>query len=184
MRSRDEAVEEKLRPIDLPISDVHHVRLAAIGTGRLDATVDVEGAEDAEGIPSAVCIPPALIRVNAVRGWYCRKWVRHPDFISRRIEHEGMCFVKVAPAVAYLAFVAKFSRDWGTTELHEGGVCLVAKLEQFRVDPSTLPRSVPDTRLRGQRNLSSSKHPTSAGHHLQWIASARHRYGDAWSASG
>ena len=115
MRGRDEAVEEEFRMIDLAISHVHHIRLTAIGARRLDAAVDVESAEDAEGIPRAVCIPPAVIRVDAVCRWYRRKWIRHPDLVSRRIEHERVSFVKVTPAGAYLVLVAKLSRGRGTT---------------------------------------------------------------------
>jgi len=133
VRGRDEAVEEELGVIDLAIGHLHGVRLPAVRTRKLDTTVDVEG------IPSAIRIPPAVIGADAVGRGYRREWVRHPDLISRRIEHEGMSFMKAAPAVANLALIAQLARGRGTTELHERRVGPIAKGEQFRVDRPTLP---------------------------------------------
>src|SRR4051812_23755234 len=101
-RGRDEAMEEKIPIVDLTVSYLHHVRLAAIGARRLDSTVHIESAEDAKGIPGAVCIPPEVTRVDAICRRHCRERVRHPDLIGRLIQDEGVRFMKLPPARAYL----------------------------------------------------------------------------------
>src|SRR5205809_882916 len=122
MRGWDEKVEQKLGTVDRPTRDFHGVRLTAVGTGRLDATVDVERAENAESVPGAVGVPPAAARMYPVRRWHGRKWVRHPDLVRRRVQDERVGFVQLPPARPYVGLVSEFSSSRRTTELDEGCV--------------------------------------------------------------
>src|SRR5206468_1281991 len=44
------AMEQQIGTVDRLLDDLDYIRLAAIGTRRLDSTVDLEGAENAECI--------------------------------------------------------------------------------------------------------------------------------------
>ena len=140
VRGRDETVEEKVGTVDRSTRDFHGVRLAAVGTGRLDATVDIERAENAESVPGAVGVPPAAARMYPVRRWHRRKWVRHPDLVRSRIQYERVGLVQPTPARPYAGLVPEFSSSRRTTKLDEGCVRAVTKIQQFGVDPPTLPR--------------------------------------------
>src|SRR2546430_15353948 len=53
----DETVEQQIGAIRPLLDDLDGILLAAVRTRRLDASVDLERAENAEGVPSAVGIP-------------------------------------------------------------------------------------------------------------------------------
>jgi hypothetical protein len=129
MRGGNETMEEKLGTVDRAIRDFHGIRLAAVRTGRLDATVNVERAENAKCVPGAVCVPPATPCLHPVRRRHRRERVRHPDLVCRRIEHEGMGLVQLAPGCPYGGLVPELSCRGRTTELRKGRVRAVAKVE-------------------------------------------------------
>jgi hypothetical protein len=108
-RRRDETVEEEVGPLDPATRDLHGVRLATVGTGRLDATIDFQGAADTERVPGTVGVPPAAARIYPVRRWHRRERVCHLDLVRRRIQHQRVRFVQLSPARPYVALVAEFS---------------------------------------------------------------------------
>lgn len=72
--------------------------LSAVRAGGLDPSVGVQGGADAEGIPSAIAVPPPAVSVDAVRGRNGRERVGHQDFTGCLIEHERMLGMQRLPA--------------------------------------------------------------------------------------
>jgi hypothetical protein len=133
-------MEEQVGSVNRGIADFDRVQLAAVRTGRLDAPINIERAEDAECIPGAVGIPPTVVRQHTVCGRHRRERVRHPDFVCGRIEDEGMRLMQGTPPFSHRMHIAELPCCRRATELDEGRVGAVAEIEQVRVDPPTLPR--------------------------------------------
>jgi hypothetical protein len=132
-------MEEEIRPVDLPIRDFHGIRLSTVRTRRLDATVDVERAENAARIPGTVGVPPATPRMDPVRGRHSRERIGHPELVRRRVEHEGVSLMQPTPSCSHVGLVSELSGSRRATELDEGCICPVSEVQEIGVDPLTLP---------------------------------------------
>ena len=102
--------------------------------------VDVEGGEDAERVPGAVRVPPAVAVVDTVRRRDRRKRVRHSDPRAVALEHERVGVVEPQHRVAD---VVERERELGRdlveprrpAELDEAGVDVIPdeQVEVFQV---------------------------------------------------
>ena len=109
-------------------------RFATIGTGCFDAAVSMQRAEYAEGIPSAVGVPPAVGSVNTVAGWRSREWIDHPDLGRGGVENERVRIMEAAPPLPH--FVIRRSRqacDLGScrslAQLNKLSICKVPEID-------------------------------------------------------
>ena len=125
----NKTVEQQIGTIGPLLFDLDGIRLAAVGTRRLDATVDLERTQNAEGVPSAVGIPPVAARVHPVGRRHCRKRVRHSYLGRRWVQHERMGFVQLTPACPHLALLTQLSRRGRATELDEGRIRAITKIQ-------------------------------------------------------
>src|SRR5438552_3459752 len=134
VRGGHEAVEQEAFVVRLLAAHLNGDRLAAVGTGGLDAAVDVQRGADPEGVPGAVAVPRAAGRLHAVGRRDGGEGIRHADFAARGVEHERVRVVEPAPALRDLRprEPRRFGNLFGARhppELDEEPVGQVAELE-------------------------------------------------------
>jgi hypothetical protein len=147
-------MEEQLGAIDPSLVHLDCVGVAAVRAGRLNPSVDAERAEDTQSVPGAVCIPPPVSCVHAVRGGHGGERIRHPNLVCRRIEDERVRLMKLPPSGFHLALVSELAGTRRAPEIDERRIGPVAKVDQPGVDRLNLyppsHRRIADHRAVGQ----------------------------------
>jgi hypothetical protein len=92
-------MEQEALVIHLLVSHLDRDRFTAIRARRLDPTIRVQGSTDAERIPDAIAVPPAIGRVHPIGRRHSRERVSHTNLGFGGVEHQRVCRMKLAPKV-------------------------------------------------------------------------------------
>jgi hypothetical protein len=86
-------------------------------------------AQDADGVPGAVAVPPAAAGLHAVGGRHDREGIEHPQLVGGRIENDRVLLVQPPPACDDLLRVAQLRGHRRATVLDEERVRPPSQLE-------------------------------------------------------